>query len=273
MKIGTTSFGFRYLLMDKARAPKLEVILEQAAAAGLDVLQICENARPLELPEYEWAQLAGRAARLGLEIQLGAKTLDPAVVEQYLRRSACLPARRLRVVLEEEGAGRPPGAKEVDRLLAALWPLLETCGMSLAIENHFDIPSAVLAEAVKPYPAERVGFCLDTANSLRNFEPPERVMELLGDRAFCYHLKDFRVDGHLLGFTVGGAPLGQGRLDVDWFLDAVFASNSAPEIYIENWVPPTRDWERDVAEDARWLQESLAALRTRLEARGARQKR
>lgn len=119
----------------------------------------------------------------------------------------------LRVVLEEEG--RHPSTGTVEELQTAVWPSIERTGVRLAIENHFDIPSESLADAIRDYPPERVGFCVDTANSLRNFEPPARVMELLGPRALCYHLKDFTVDGHLLGFKVEGAPLGRGRLDVD----------------------------------------------------------
>jgi 3-oxoisoapionate decarboxylase len=126
------------------------------------------------------------------------------------------------------------------------------------------VPSRVFAEVIRAYPKELVGFCVDTANSLRNFESPEDVMRLLGDRAFCYHLKDFAIQGHLLGFAVLGAPLGSGRLDVDGILDAVFASDPDPEILVENWVPSGGYREKDIEEDDSWLRLSLEHLRSKL---------
>jgi len=269
MKIGTTTFGFRYLLLDPARAPELIEIVERARVLGLDVLQVCENARPMDIVDRDWETFVARAEDLGIEIQLGAKTTNLAVFRSCLERAARLPTRLLRLVFEEE-SGDPPTRAAVDRFLAAAWPLLDESGVRLAIENHFDVPSEVLAGAAAPYPASQVGFCVDTANSLRNFESPERVMESLGGRAFCYHLKDFRVDGDKLGFKVGGAPLGEGKLDVDWFLDAVFSHTTEPEIFLENWVPASGDWEADVREDDIWLRRSFDGLLDRLAPRGIR---
>jgi sugar phosphate isomerase/epimerase len=266
-KVGTTTFGFRYLFLDAALAPDLGCVVEQAAALGLDMLQVCENSRPLELSEAAWEAVAARAAALGLEIELGCKTVQPAVFERYLERAARLPSRLLRVVLEEE-EGPPPGRAQVDAFLAAAWRMLEPAGARLAIENHFDVPGEVLAAAAEAYPADRVGFCIDTANSLRNFESPETVFRLLGPRAFCYHLKDFTVEGDKLGFRVGGAPLGAGRLDLDGILDRVLASGPEPRILVENWTPATGDRETDVAEDAAWLRRSFGALVDALAARG-----
>lgn len=266
MRVGTTTFGFRYLLHDPARAPALTDILDQARALGLEILQVCENARPLELDDDKWGAVAAHATAIGLELQLGCKTTRLEVLNRYLRRAAGLPSKLLRLAFEEEH-GAPPGRVQIDEFLRQAAPLLEQAGVRLAIENHFEVPSSMLRAAVEPYPATLIGFCVDTANSLRNFESPERVMELLGPRAFCYHLKDFRVDGHMLGFSVTGAPLGAGKLDVDRFLDAVFARDPSPEILLENWVPATGNWEADVAEDRAWLTQSLAFLREKTAAR------
>lgn len=266
MKVGTTTFGFRYLLLDPARAPTLRSLVDQARALGLDALQICENARPLELDEPRWQEVVERAAEVGLDLQLGAKTVDLDVFRAYAECAARLPARLLRLVLEWE-EGPAPTRADVDAFLAGAWPVLEARGLRLAIENHFDVASEVLAEAVAPYPSALVGFCIDTANSLRNFEPPEKVLDLLGGRAFCYHLKDFCVEGDKLGFRVGGAPLGEGRLELDRILDRIFARQAAPELFVENWTPATGDWETDVRQDDRWLRRSLYALQARLEAR------
>jgi sugar phosphate isomerase/epimerase len=263
MRIGTTTFGFRYLFLDKSRAPSLAEVAAKGREYGLDTLQVCENARPLELSESEWDEAVASAEAAGLEIQLGCKTVELAEFRPYLARSERLPAKLLRMVFERED-GAPPPREEVVSFLERALPLLEASGVRLAIENHFDLPSRVLAEAVAPHPPSRIGFCIDTANSLRNFESPEEVLDLLGDRAYCYHLKDFRVLGDKLGFRVEGAPLGQGRLDLNGILRRIFAHGREPLIFVENWTPFTGDWKSDVAEDDRWLRQSLAALRERV---------
>jgi sugar phosphate isomerase/epimerase len=267
MKIGTTTFAFRYLFLDPARAPSLQSVVEQARGYGLEVMQVCENARPIELSDREWQDVLGCAGRAGIEIQLGCKTTDVTVFQSFLERAAVLPSRLLRLVFEVEGA-QPQAPYELSEFLKDVWPLIQETGVRLAIENHFDVPSRVLAEAVAPYPPAQVGFCVDTANSLRNFESTQSVFDLLGSRAFCYHVKDFRVDGDQLGFRVAGAPLGEGQLDLEGVLERILTGGRAGEVFIENWVPATGCWETDVREDEVWTRRGLGVLLDRLLARG-----
>jgi sugar phosphate isomerase/epimerase len=264
MKIGATSFVFRYLLMDPSRAPRLETIVEKSHQMGIDRLQICENARPLEVTLLEWEALLAKAKNLGIEIHLGCKTLDAAVLDCYLQRASMIPSRTMRVVLEDEDG--PPTRERIDSFLKQVIPLLEKYRMRLAIENHFDVSVRQLAAAAKPFPEELVGFCLDVANSLRRFEPAESVFEFLSPRAYCYHMKDFKVAGSNVGFTVGGAPFGKGDLDLDWVFNAIRAKYKDPELYLETWVPASGIWERDVQTDWEWLSESVENLRGRLSA-------
>lgn len=267
MKIGATTFAFRYLLRDPKQAPPLESIVTQARESGLERLQVCENARPLDMPEGVWDQLREKAKELGLEIQMGCKTLTPGVLQGYLARASVIPSRTLRVVLEDDGSF--PTRARVDDFLKAGVRLAEKYGMRLAIENHFDISVRELAQAVRPYPADLIGFCVDAANSLRRFETAEFVFECLGPRAFCYHLKDFEVLGSDVGFTVAGAPLGKGSLDLDRALSQILNGQADPEIYLENWVPCSGIRERDVEADREWLLESIVNLRLRLRTRAA----
>jgi len=265
MKIGTTTFGFRYLLQDPLRAPPLSTVVDRARSCGLECLQICENARPLELSAGEWKALLSTAAALGLEIQLGCKTLDPEVLARTMERAAMIPSGTVRIVLEEDG-GPHPSRESIAQFLDRSMPRLEAFGMKLAIENHFDIPCRVLAEVAGAYPPARVGFCIDAANSLRNFEPAGRVFDLLGPRAVYYHLKDYRVHGTNVGFSVEGAPLGTGDLDLGGVIDRILAIDVEPQVFIENWVPASGDREADIEADRRWLEESLANLVKRLPA-------
>jgi sugar phosphate isomerase/epimerase len=269
MKVGVTTFGFRHLLLDRTRAPSLVSVVQRAGAVGFDALQICENAHPMELGQAEWEDVMHSAGRLGLEIQLGCKTKDPEVLRRYAERVARLRVPMLRLVLERDGA-IPTTRSDIDAFLAETVPVLAAYGVRLAIENHFDVSCRVLVEAVVPYSPSSVGFCVDTANSLRNFEPTETVFDLLGTRAYCYHLKDFRVEREKVGFRVTGAPLGEGDLDLDRVLGRILAHDPAPQVFVENWRAGMGDWETDVREDDAWLRNSLAMLRRRLSATSAR---
>jgi hypothetical protein len=53
-------------------------------------------------------------------------------------------------------------------------------------------------------------------------------------------------------------------MDVNAFLDGVFAHDQRPAIYIENWVPCSGDRITDIAADREWLRQSLANVKTML---------
>jgi len=265
LPIGATSYVFRYLLSNASTAPSLPDLLRLARAAGLDRLQVCENARPLDAAPSAWTELRHAAASLGLEIGLGCMTLSPDVLHQYLDRTEALGGSDLRLVLESP-AEALLSSDRIRAFLDQVVPALESRRIRLAIENHFAIPSRTLAEAAASYSAETVGFCLDVANSLRNFEDWEKVFDLLGDRAVCYHLKDYRIDGSNVGFSVSGAPFGEGHIDASAILRRIFTKTAAPTIYLETWTPTTGDPPKDIAADARWLATSIANLRNLLSA-------
>jgi 3-oxoisoapionate decarboxylase len=264
MKIGTTSFGFRYAFFDPANSPTFVEMIRQAREAGVERLQICENTRPLEVSKSGWREALRCAADLGVEIQLGCKALKPEILERYITLAQELACNQLRIVMEDPDHHERATRENATRLLADIVPKLQSAGMRLAIENHFDISSTLLVELASPYPAELVGFCVDTANSLRSFESTHEVLRLLRERAFCYHLKDYRVVGSMISFAVLGAPLGEGDLDLKGCLRAIFANKPVPPLFVETWTPSENHPERDAALDAEWLRRSVTNLRARL---------
>jgi sugar phosphate isomerase/epimerase len=266
--IGATSYVFRYLLSNAAKAPKLDALLRLAHDAGLDALQICENARPLAASGAQWADLRRQADDLGLRLSLGCMTLDAAVVHEYLDRVQAIGGSYLRVVLERQGESALT-VKEIRRFLDEILPELESRNLHLAIENHFEIPSRILAKAVGIYPANRVGFCVDVANSLRNFEDASAVLQLLGPRAVCYHLKDYLVAGTNVGFTVSGACFGEGRIGAQDVLRRILSCNSAPQMFLETWTPARGTLADNVVRDAQWLASSIHNLKRLLSEAGA----
>jgi sugar phosphate isomerase/epimerase len=264
MKIGTTTFGFRYAFLDPAQSPRLDEVITQAAGMGIERLQVCENARPLEISKIAWDEARRCANDLGVEIQLGCKTLKPDIVEQYMRLAEDLGCDQLRIVTEEPDEDLHGSRQTVAPLLEKIVPWFQAAGLRLAIENHFDISSTLLVELASTYPAEVVGFCVDTANSLRSFEPAGQVLRLLRHRAFCYHLKDYRVAGTMISFSVIGAPLGEGDLNLDDCLRLILEHPPAPPLFVETWVPTENNRQKDIEIETDWLRRSANNLRSRL---------
>ena len=265
MKIGTTTFGFRYAFLEPANSPRLAKIIQQSAHAGIERIQICENVRPLQVSKTEWDEARRCAQDLGIELQLGCKTLRAEVVEQYIRLAEELSCTQLRIVAEDPDEHLHASRETVARLLEAIVPKLESAGLRLAVENHFDISSTLLVELTAQYPADVVGFCVDTANSLRSFEPTSEVFRLLRSRAFCYHLKDYRTVGSMISFSVVGAPLGEGDLDLDGCLRTIFEKDPVPPLFVETWVPTENNREVDTKVEVDWLLRSSRNLRARLQ--------
>lgn len=266
MQIGATSFVFRYLLGGEDKSSALLKLPERLHELGITRFQVCENAEPLRLTLEELDRFNADCRSYGIELHLGCKTLDPGVLEEYMVRAARISSGTVRVVLEDEEKAVEPDT--VHLFLSEAVRMSAEYGVRIAIENHFDIPVKQLVQWARKFPADKVGFCLDAANSLRRFERVEYVFESLALRAYCFHLKDYIVTGTNTGFTVAGAPLGRGDLDLDWVLDEILSINPEPEVYLETWVAPSGYFERDTTSEWEWLVESVKALNEGLAKRG-----
>jgi sugar phosphate isomerase/epimerase len=195
-------------------------------------------------------------------------TLDAEVLARYLELASTIAgASAVRIVLEDE-SGQAPCRDRLERFLAAAVERASPAGMTLALENHFHVPCAALRALALAYPAEAVSFCVDSANSLRNWESAEQVFDLLGERAAFYHVKDYRVRGSNVGFEVMGAPLGDGALDLAGCVARMCERHEVPLVFLETWVPATGDRQRDMAEEADWLTRSRAAIGLAVRAAG-----
>ena len=202
--IGTTSYGYRYQLADAREAPPLPALVRQTRAAGLEALQICENARPLQAAGREWRDTVCAAEDEGVALHVGCMTLDPEVLVRYLELAATIDgAAAVRIVLEDE-SGQAPSRDRLERFLAVAAERAVAAGMTLVLENHFHVPCRTLLALARAYPPDVIAFCVDSANSLRNWESAEQVFDLLAERAAFYHVKDYRVRGSNVGLRGHG---------------------------------------------------------------------
>ena len=111
--------------------------------------------------------------------------------------------------------------------------------------------------------SERIGVCLDTANSLGAGEGIEAVSTILAPFTVNLHIKDFHIERvpSMMGFTVTGRPAGAGFLDVPALLKKLAPLDRRPTAVLELWTPPESDIEATIAREALWAKQSMDYLK------------
>jgi len=111
--------------------------------------------------------------------------------------------------------------------------------------------------------SDRIGVCLDTANSLGAGEGLDTVLRELGPLTVNLHIKDFHVTRvpHLMGFNVDGRPAGKGFLDVPRLLQQLAPFQRCETAVFELWTPPELRLEDTIAKEGDWAVQSLEFLK------------
>ena len=282
MKIGIGTYSLFWEMPERSPEPlSIAGMIDRASQLGCEVFQICDDPRIGELSTDELTELRERAEILGLTLELGTRTIGRDHLDRYLGIAETLGARTLRSMIQsQEIAGGVPAA--VAELQASL-PRLEATGITLALETYEQVPTPTLLEILDELDSPQVGVCLDPANCVSALEHPKNVVESCASRTVNLHVKDFafaRQEGWV-GFTYSGAPLGEGLLDLDHELQAVYGTgaprtgrrSSTPghgptppgphsaSAIVEHWLPWQGDLETTVATERAWTERTLAALR------------
>lgn len=290
MKIGIGSYALFWESSDRNPAPlDLPGAIDRAAHLGCEVFQICDDPRIEQLDAAHLQDLRERAELLGIELELGTRTITPDHLGRHLDLAHALGARTLRSMIQTHEIAGGPGAAVA--ALRTTLPRLESAGVTLALETYEQIPTPVLLGIVEEVDSPHIGICLDPANPVSALEHPKDVVEACAARTANLHVKDFafaRQEGWV-GFTFSGAPLGEGLLDLDHELSAVYsrpqgasatsssdadpsaadpstahpsAPHRAPSAIVEHWLPWQGDLAATLAAERDWTDRTLAALRT-----------
>lgn len=266
MKIGIGTYSLFWELPDRNPDPLgIGEMVDRAAALGCEVFQICDDPRIEEFPATALMELRERAELLGIELELGTRTIGRMHLARYLDIAEALGARTLRSMVQS--AEIADGTAATISELQATLPRLEQTGITLALETYEQVPTPVLLDVITQLDTPVVGVCLDPANCVSALEHPKQVVESCAAHTANVHVKDFaftRREGWV-GFTYTGAPLGDGLLDLDHELRAVYDSGGAPRhrpnAIVEHWLPWQGDLTTTVATERDWTQRTLAALR------------
>lgn len=263
--LGIGSYAFRWQVGIGDRIPgqplRAAQILDEANRLGVGLVQFADNLPLHALPPAEIEDLAIQARELRITLELGMTGCNPSLVGRYLYLAGRLGVRLLRIApTAAESAGSDA---EIIGLFRAILPACRDAGVTLAVENHFHLPSPRLAGLVRAIDDPALGICLDVANSIACQEWPEETVGLLASHAVNLHLKDFRIalDSHGVGCTIVGTPLGQGLLDPSMVFDALAAHGRQCNTILEHWLPWQGDFAKTQAMELAWLEQSMAAAR------------
>ena len=263
MILGLSSYTYGWAIgvpgHQPARPMNEQDLLEHAHRYGVKLLQVCDNLPLLSLPPERLACFFERAAREGVRIEVGSRRLTVEHVAEMTALARRVGAKLIRFVID--GPDFHPGPDQVTATLREVLPLLD--GLTLGIENHDRFPARTLRSIIEDVGSNRIGICLDTANSLGAGEGLATVVAELAPLTVNLHIKDFYIARmpHLMGFTVEGRPAGAGMLDVRWLLDQLAPFNRCETAVLELWTPPEPDLERTMAKEAAWAAQSLEYLR------------
>ena len=263
MILGLSSYTFGWAVGVPGHAPTRPLdehgLLDKCREHGVKLLQIGDNLPLYTFDEARLDRLAARAASEGVQLEVGARRLTLERVAEYAAIARRLGAKLIRFVIDD--ADYHPTPKAVSIVLRQCAPLLH--GLTVGLENHDRFPAATLREMIESISSDRIGVCLDTANSLGAGEGLDTVIRELAPLTVNLHIKDFQVTRvpHLMGFTVEGRPAGAGQLDVPRLLDQLASFHRCETAVLELWTRPEPRQEDTIAKEESWAAQSLAYLK------------
>ena len=263
IRLGLSSYTYGWAVGLLGHAPACPLdesgLLHKCHEHGVKLLQIGDN---LPLHTFDAARLdrlAQRARKEGVRLEVGARRLTLERIGDYAAIARRVGASLIRFEIDD--ADYHPEPASVTAVLHKAVPLLD--GLTLGIENHDRFPAATLRSIIDAAGSDRIGVCLDTANSLGAGEGLDTVLATLGPLTVNLHIKDFHIARvrHLMGFTVEGRQAGQGFLDVPLLLKQLAAFPRCQTAVLELWTPPEPLLEETIAKEAAWAAQSLAFLK------------
>lgn len=242
---------------------RLDVIgmIERTADAGVELFQICDDARIETMSDDELHRVAEVARERGVVLELGTKGIAVAHLERFLEIATILGASLLRSMVTS-GDDRPSADEAADRLRQVL-PAFEAAGVTIALETYEQLSSQELVDLVTTVDHPNLGICLDPANTVARLEHPTDVIARTAPHVRNIHVKDFAFTrrGGWVGFTLEGAPLGTGLLDYDALVAVVQPDDRGINQIIEHWLPLGDSIVETIELERVWTAHNLQHLR------------
>ena len=261
--IGLGTYAFFWQHSDRVPEPlSLVGAFEATKELGVDLFQICDYA-PLEsMGEAELTDAAAAARDLDLTIELGTKGIEPDRLARFLDLAGVFDARLVRSMLYSP-ENRPTLTQAEEWLRAAL-PAFEASGVDLALETYEQVATGDLVALIERIGSDRLGVCLDPANVVARLERPRDCVEATAPHVKNIHVKDFAFarQAGWVGFTYGGAPMGEGLHDYPHLLETVRPRERGVNEIVEHWLSWQGDAETTIRTEREWTRTTVEYLRS-----------
>ena len=264
MTIGLSTYAFFWQASDRVEKPLgLPDMVSATADHGVGVFQICDYPAVAELDPGQLRALREQAGRAGIRLELGTRGVGPQELTRYLDLARALDATTVRSMLHT--ATHRPTPVEAVALLREAIPAYERAGVNLALETYEQVPTRVLVDVVRRVDSPHLGICADPANCVAALELPADVVDQVAPHVLNMHIKDFTFTRQAgwVGFTLIGAPLGDGLLDYGAMVERIDPNSRNTSQVVEHWLPWQGDPDTTCATEKQWTDHNLRFLRTR----------
>jgi sugar phosphate isomerase/epimerase len=264
MRLGLSTYSYTWAVGVSGQMPQNPMsalqLIERAAELGFQCVQIADNLPLHSFSNEELVSILKYGQSKKIEIEVGARGLQPENVRKYIAIAKLLRSPILRIVID--GPGFEPTIDEVIETLNSILPFLKENNIKLAIENHDRFKASEFVRMVVGTDPSWVGICLDSVNSMGAGEGLNEVVQQLAPHTINLHLKDFSVKRvwHKMGFVVEGVPAGQGMLNIEWLKKEVELKGNCESAILELWTPPETTLEETIAKENQWVEESINFL-------------
>jgi sugar phosphate isomerase/epimerase len=260
--IGLGTYAFFWQHSDRAPEPlSLPDMLARTRALDVDLFQICDYAPLLGFSASELRELRATADGLGIRLELGTRGVAVEHLATFLELAEVLGAPLVRSMLFAPGSR--PSMAEAEASLRMALTAYENAGVDLALETYEQVSTSALIELVEAVGSDRLGICLDPANTVARLENPADVIERCAPYVKNLHVKDFqftRQDGWV-GFTLVGAELGTGLLDYSHELRTVDPDARGINRIVEHWLPWQGSFDETAAREDDWTASALTYMK------------
>ncbi len=267
MKFGISSWSYPWAMGVKV-GPQPERImtaldlLQKAVDYKVGLVQFADNLPLEDLSNQELKAVKVFADLHGIALEVGTKGNEEGHLLRFLDIALMFESPVLRIL--PAFFGSTGLMTEVEANIRKVLPAFEKAGITLVLENTEAFKAVEYRALMERVDHPRFRMCLDFANALGTMEGPEYVMERLLPWVGNFHFKDVKVSRSetVIGFSIYGAPAGQGDLSLPWAVEEFRNKGLEPSVILELWPLWSGSIEHTMELEDSWVRESVDYLRS-----------
>jgi sugar phosphate isomerase/epimerase len=261
MVFGLSSYTYGWAISAPEKPMTEHDLLFTTIKAGMTCLQVGDNLPLHQFSSERLEHFRTTVSQSTIRLEVGARKLTRDHLNHYIDIASSFRSPLLRFVID--GDNYEPDSAEIITVIKESIPRLKENNLILGIENHDRFKAKDLAFMMQSINSDYVGICLDTVNSIGAGEGLEWVSSTLIPFTVNLHIKEFiiRRVGNQMGFTVTGAPLGKGMINLPALMEKLSKYNRCTSAVLEQWVTPEEILEDTIRKEEKWAVESIQYIK------------